>query len=165
MSDFTAYHFSNFYLSPIQHGIQAAHCQTSMAKKYKGSGGSESSIFWNWVDNPVMICLNGGSHEDLLSVQSTVKDFATAISLPFCDFHEDWQSLNSLLTNVGVIVPEKFTSAYRLLVNNSTSKSLQEFMPQESNSETYLDFCKIHGALNIREVEFIDYLRGFSLAR
>lgn len=109
-----AYHFSTFYLSSIQQGIQAAHAQTEAALKY-GTGverfDPEHKAFgwYQWaVNHKTMICLNIGGENDLRTLKENIRylEGQDLFKYAWADFYESKEALGGILTNVMVIVPE-----------------------------------------------------------
>lgn len=114
------YHFGNYYMSSIQQGIQAAHCQMELFVKYQDTGinsvtnyeptvteieyQDKVDILYDWAENhKTMICLNGGNMQGLLDIAALMLDSQNY--LPWATFYEDEMSLGGILTNVGIIVP------------------------------------------------------------
>lgn len=108
------YGFGNYYLSGIQHGIQAAHSIGEMAATVFGrwKGTVKEKTFLEWATfHKTIILLNGGNSSSLSSIfESMVKLEKEGMSLPFAKFNEDENSLNGALTSVGIIVPEEYYS-------------------------------------------------------
>lgn len=103
------YSFVNYYLSPIQQGVQTGHAAVDLVRKYNAPRGTPSAIgkqidmVADWADNfKTFIILNGGNNASLLEALSIVE----LNSFPNIHFHEDAASLNGLLTCVAVVVPE-----------------------------------------------------------
>jgi hypothetical protein len=109
------YVFVNFYLSSIQQGIQSAHVVHSLFTKYPDPVLSKrNELLWNWARNhKTMIVLNGGANSDIHEIFYTLEQLQhTRIgNMPFECFHEDENSLGSVMTAVGVVVPEQFFNA------------------------------------------------------
>lgn len=106
-----AYFFGNMYISPIQHGIQAAHVVTKMAARYCNNYEATGDVFFDWADVGVTkILLNGGYHSNLEAVYAILEYLCPPLGLPFGKFHEEVDALNGALTSVGVVVPEEIYS-------------------------------------------------------
>lgn len=108
------YSFTNYYLSPLQQGIQTQHCATDMHYKYRFTSSMEPKYMDDWaLNHKTTIVLNGGNCAALSGLYS----FLTANDnpYPFCFFMEDEQSLNNALTCVGVILPEKIYEGANIL--------------------------------------------------
>lgn len=99
------YTFGNYYLSSIQQGIQAAHVVSEMSVRY-AKGSPQYDMYVDWaLNHKTIICLNGGNNKTLIEdVVKPIEDFC--YSYPNAVFYEDEQSLGSILTCFGVIVPE-----------------------------------------------------------
>ena len=105
------YTFTNFYLSPIQHGIQSAHVLSDMFVKYKYNH-KKSSIVYDWAEHhKTMIVLNGGANVDLQYIDDEFEKIGDALIYPFTQFYEDKVSLNNLLTCVGIVLPKEIYDA------------------------------------------------------
>ena len=112
-----AYFFQNMYLQGIQAGIQTQHTTTEMFVKYIIRGGScytkKEAIFDDWVcDHKTTIVLNGGMSGDLLELEKLLSSEDNPY--PWSSFRESEYALNGALTNVGIILPEKVYSYYKL---------------------------------------------------
>lgn len=116
------YAFSHFMLSPIQQGIQSAHCLADMFLKYQSPTEQYFSMC-EWARNhKTMIILNGGNSADLNELYLTLRTLSSEFILPFECFHEDEQSLNGAMTCVGAIVhPRVYEAAAILKVGGMTS--------------------------------------------
>jgi len=103
------YSFVNSYLSDIQRGIQTAHLVNEFWQKYldKCLIQHESFIDWAYLQ-PTIVILNGGNHADLGGLGVLFKSIRN-VQYPFASYHEDDDSLNGVLTAVGIILPEKFS--------------------------------------------------------
>ena len=114
-----AYFFTNMYISPIQHGIQAKHVGDEMVLKYfpiptMDDVGHEqcwqpspqAGMLGDWMQNhKTVILLNGGFGEAL---RDLVKFFEKGThAYPFAEFHESKEALDGALTGVGIILPEE----------------------------------------------------------
>jgi len=165
------YNLAPMYLSSIQQGIQAAHAQVKLVKKY-----SDDTSVQSWVDSPTTVCLNGGSSIRMHEFKDFLEMYST---LPWTFFREDEESLEGLLTNICILVPEHVSAAYYELVENKEYlvdgeyvefETLEDFFTAiniNTPSETltaYEEFTNIYGELNIFEVLLSDRLRSFKLA-
>jgi hypothetical protein len=109
------YFLTNMYLSPIQHGIQSAHCIHDMFIKYQeysdasynGSNMQKAyEVLIEWASNhKTMIVLNGGTGDDL---REALRVFTlNSVGYPYDVFNEP--SIDNALTCVGIILPETFS--------------------------------------------------------
>jgi len=118
------YHFGNYYLSSIQQGIQAAHCQMELFNKYQqidlydyarsvGNTPPEHIVrranlaeqLFDWSKNhKTMVCLNGGNNKNLVEIKEL---FAMNDLYPWSYFCEDEDSLGLIITNVAIVLPEE----------------------------------------------------------
>ena len=104
------YHFGNFYMSSIQQGIQAAHCQTGMSVKYKYCEAyttpEQQEMYWDWAENhKTMICLNGGMNSDLYDILKMMDSKDN--DYPWGYFNESREAMNGMLTNIAIVLPER----------------------------------------------------------
>jgi len=165
------YNLAPMYLSSIQQGIQAAHAQVKLVKKY-----SDDLSVQSWVDNPTTICLNGGSSIRMHELKDFLEMYST---LPWTYFREDEDSLEGLLTNICILVPEHVSAAYYELVENKEYlvdgeylqfETLEDFFSnidinvESELSQAYYEFTRVYDELNIFDVLLSDRLRSFKLA-
>lgn len=132
------YHFGNYYLSSIQQGIQASHCQMELFVKYPqidltkffGMSNAEhivrsanlANTLFVWAKHhKTMVCLNGGNNKDLHEIKVLFEQDNNAY--PWSYFCEDEDSLGSVLTNVAIVLPEKIYDAAEKIRNNQASFS------------------------------------------
>ncbi len=107
------YSFANFYLSPLQHGLQTAHCVSEMSQCREGS--TLRHVFNDWAaSHKTIIILNGGNSKMILDTYSLLKDPARELGLPLVNFYEDEQSLCGALTSCAIILPEYMYTAQSL---------------------------------------------------
>lgn len=102
------YSFVNgLYMSPLQHGLQTAHCIAEMSQL-------KDSVFDEWASNhKTIVILNAINVAGLLELEKT---FATMdIPYPVASFREDEASLNGAITSVGVVLPEEIYESARLV--------------------------------------------------
>ncbi len=98
------YTFVNYYLSPIQHGIQTAHVVSELSVKYYNPS-SHHYMLYDWAKNhKTIIVLNGGNQANLQEILLFLSDPDN--QYPYTHFCEDEQSLNNALTCVGIVIPE-----------------------------------------------------------
>jgi hypothetical protein len=109
------YSFTNYYLSPLQQGLQTAHCVAEIFSKYAHYSASYKHIDTNiWANHhKTIIILNGGNQESLNGLVSVFADDANPYA--WADFHEDEQSLNNCLTCVSIVLPESIYTAAELI--------------------------------------------------
>lgn len=93
------YTFTNMYLSPIQCGIQSAHCLAEIYLKYKDNLIDGPLDEWA-LDHKTIIVLNGGTDENLHELRRL---FEKDSCFPWAYFREP--ALGNTLTCVGIIVP------------------------------------------------------------
>lgn len=104
------YSFTNFYLSPLQYGLQTAHCVSEMAAMVRPLSADYSPLrdkFYDWAENhkTIIIC-NGGNQAMLEDLFTKLIDPCHALQLPLVKFYEDEQSLGGALTSVALLVSE-----------------------------------------------------------
>lgn len=110
------YSFINFYLSPIQQGIQTAHLVHEMFNKYPFQSGTASAhtrlMEWS-LNHKTIIVLNAGVDAD---IQDLMNEFPK-MDFPFVEFRED-AGLCGARTGCGVVLPEYIFNARRMLDGN-----------------------------------------------
>lgn len=102
------YTFTLYQLRSIQQGIQPLHVLGEMAAKYgKADHGARSvNMFYDYVTNhKTVICLNGGNAASLKTIEQELNTLAHHMSYPYAYFCEDEESLDGVMTSVGIIVP------------------------------------------------------------
>jgi hypothetical protein len=103
-----AYFFVNAALKPVQHGLQVAHCMTEMAIDAR-SPNARTKQFFEWaISHKTIIVLEGGLdhafHKGLVDLCEFLK---TGKDVMWASFTEDEETMNRMMTCVGVIVPEE----------------------------------------------------------
>lgn len=112
------YSFVNYYLSPLQHGLQTAHCVGDILTKYRRFADMDpanqnnlelaaKAEEWAEYHKTIIIC-NGGNSLSLSDLYSTLTEYEAKFKLPIVRFYEDEQSLNGALTSVAIVVPAQF---------------------------------------------------------
>jgi len=71
--------------------------------------------------------LNGGNNQELTELYSKLTMLGFGTGLPFGSFYEDEQSLNSLMTCCGIVVPAKIYEAAEKTRVNSLLYQITEF--------------------------------------
>jgi hypothetical protein len=81
------YSFVNYYLSPLQHGLQTAHCVSEMAMTMT----MEDQLFAIWADDhkTIIIC-NGGNSKMLEELYQTLARLGEALGLPVVNDTRFW---------------------------------------------------------------------------
>lgn len=156
-----AYFLGNFYLSPIQQGIQAAHCVHDLFIKYSALTSNATDVLYDWAANhKTMIVLNGGNSQGLADAATVMIPLAQACGYPVATFSEDEQSLNNALTCVGVVVPAsiyEYQDAKREIVPSGRRPlGVHEIMLEAFRAEI---------GLTVEQVALSNLLASFSLAR
>ena len=132
------YTFCNYYLSSIQQGIQSAHVLGEMFVSIDPSYEAEMTMLFDWAKNhKTMVVLNGGNSDELINLSDELRTLAEALNLPHADFYEDAQSLNSAMTCVGIVVPEKvyaYNDFERERVKQKAQNDVFLINPYELNS-------------------------------
>lgn len=103
-----AYFFVNFYLSAIQHGIQAGHCAVKMccSEEYRDH---PDALAWAQRDHTMIVC-GGHTQPSLLSMLYTFRTFDGWQDIVHGSFTED-ESLNNSVTVIGFIVTADVAAA------------------------------------------------------
>lgn len=116
------YHFCHVYLSDIQKGIQSAHAQMELFVKYPFNPCNNQSIdLYEWATHhKTMICLNGGNSASLIKT----KNLLEGCSYPWSVFYEDEDSLNSTITNVAIVLPERIYTVAKQIREDRSNQYL-----------------------------------------
>ena len=140
------YTFINYYLSPIQAGIQSAHLVHELFNEYELTSSTpradgKSIIDWS-ADHKTIIVLNGGNHKSLMELFGILLEQ----DLPWVSFNEDDASLGGLMTGIGVVLPDYI---YEAKSTNNSSRFQYEYTDLNSisvnstGSHRYLPGSKI----------------------
>lgn len=104
------YTFTNYYLSPIQQGIQSAHSTVELFNKYllkEGWVDGMAEQIKEWATEwKTMICLNGGNSYEVHNIYYFLNSLANN-PYPFALFYESEEALNGMITSVAIILPER----------------------------------------------------------
>ena len=93
------------YLSGIHAGIQTQHCTAELFVKYKNNQ-EKLDVIYDWAENhKTTIILNGGFSSNLEVILNALNVYKC--ELPYASFYESKEALNSALTNVSIIIPER----------------------------------------------------------
>jgi hypothetical protein len=158
------YSFTNWMLRPIQQGIQPGHAAVELFVKYSGSQSEKDVMLWDWaVNHKTFICLNGGTYADLLDTKVFMENYNNPY--PFAAFHEDEASLGSLVTSIGIVLPEKIYITAAAMRSSKDPQFLIE-LPDGKYAANYVDS---EGAvrsyhLTVWEVDLIGRLNSCGLA-
>lgn len=113
------YSFTNYYLSPLQQGLQTAHLVAEMSVD---SQHNEWKIYELWaVNHKTIIIKNGGNSGELDDLYVLLVEYGKIFDLPCAKFKEDGSSLNYATTAVGIIIPEEFYEAKFIRGTNSAA--------------------------------------------
>lgn len=149
-NELRAYAFTNFYLSSIQHGIQAFHALHEMFVEYKPTKKYDpaSEMLYDWATyHKTMITLNGGNLDGLRKVWELVNNFGVDFPMvPFACFHEDMQSLGGIMTCVIIVLPASIYNAQKLeddsWIYTTDDKMVLTTYAAESSAAKFLTFMK-----------------------
>lgn len=171
--EFRLYCFVNFYLSSIQQGIQSAHVTHSMFVKYPIEAGCDlegrlgSSILWDWAKNDkTMIVLNGGAGPGIYSIYDTLQTLQVEYEgekLPYECFNED-ESLDGMMTSVGVVVPKCFYDA-RLIKNEHSALYGEDVYVYDIKEDEDTHIVRTVYHPETPEYKFISILKSCRLAQ
>ena len=147
-SNFRLYSFVNYYLSPLQHGLQTAHCVSELSvAALRKSAASEAFKNWAKHDKTIIIC-KGGNDAQLRELAKSLKAYGKRFNLPSTLFVEDEQSLNGAATATAIVVPESLWNVQYDRIANAYVHATTE--------RRYLS--------GTNEYAFIQLIKGFSLA-
>ena len=106
------------YMSPVQWGIQTAHCVSSMMSAavldnaqareapMEGAGLLAQAMRWA-VGEPTLMVMAANNVAELLELKANLAPLCNSLGLPFASFCEDMASLNGAITCVGFLLPEE----------------------------------------------------------
>ena len=159
------YSFTNWMLRPIQQGIQPGHAAVELFVKYpEESFTTESEMLFEWArDHKTFICLNGGTHFDLLDLREFMEKEGPPY--PWSLFCEDGASLGGLITSIGIILPPRIYETAAVLRRyrgqepffSENNRGWGAFVVWEDGTSAYLDFSSW-------EKEMIERLNACGLA-
>lgn len=119
--EYRLYSFVNYYLSPIQQGIQTGHAAVEIMAKYLTNIQSVQDLepdslinghrVKDWAKkDKTFVILNGGNSAQIKNATSII----SASGFPFAPFYEDNDSLDGIQTCVAAIVPETVFNTRRV---------------------------------------------------
>jgi len=153
-----AYFFVNSALSGIQKGLQVAHCVAEMSNEdLEDVAVDEKGKFEAWrLDHKTIIVLEGGFHADLHDITGMIRDGDH--SFHWDCFSEDEETMNEMMTCVGVILPERIYEAAKRV--RETRVNLELGLDDERVWSVVGEF-----KITEWEAEFIKLLNSCPLAR
>lgn len=96
------YSFINCYLSSIQQGIQTAHLVSEILTNPRNDSSNYIDI-WARNHKTIIVC-NGGNNKSLMEIYDLFQERNNIF--PWVTFYEDMESLDSILTGIGIILPD-----------------------------------------------------------
>lgn len=161
------YSFVNgLYMSPLQHGLQTAHCVAEMSLQ-------ENEYYSDWAANhKTIVILNAINVAGLLALEQTL----TSMSIPYpvATFREDEASLNGAITCVGIVLPLQIYESARLfrqrkIITDTTSSydwyarsGPLDTPEEEALIASVLRF--LNEAVTLEEKKIIELLNQYGLA-
>jgi hypothetical protein len=148
------YALGNYYLSSIQQGIQAFHCLGDMMNEYPAKINVDeysknyitaNRMFHDWAENhKTLICLNGGNNMSLKAAAKLFDDGRNT-GFPYMTFHEDEQSMDGMLTCVGIVVPEYIYEAEARVIASDSESTTYGYFYNDKHLSTWEEevFLKI----------------------
>lgn len=104
------YAFVNYYLSPLQHGLQTAHLVSELFAQHL-IGSELNCQVGKWaLYHKTIIILKGGNSKEIADFYAG-RLFPLRDKFPTAIFYEDHQSLNGAATAAGIILPEELYDA------------------------------------------------------
>jgi hypothetical protein len=101
------YSFTNYYLSPLQLGLQTAHVVGNMMSPPAYTD-KAYDVVTEWARfHKTIVILNGGNSAALDDIFRQLAILGADLNLPVAKFTEDLQSLNGATTAVGIVVPSR----------------------------------------------------------
>ena len=154
-----AYFFVNRMLNGIDKGIQAGHCAVEFFCNYNGPEDHPDLSDWA-VHHKTFIVLSGGGHGELVEIE---KFFDTQKNpLAWASFREDEVSLNSAMTCVGIILPERIYETASIV---RSGPSYFDFnMPEGYDAQKFADGTW-RDDFTEWEVELINLINSCPLAK
>ncbi len=124
-----AYFWGNYYLSPIQQGIQSLHCLSEMYIKYLPQA-DEAGPLYDWACNhKTVVILNAGESDSIIKIRDMMG--RPDNPYPWSTWDESVSALNGATTSVGIILPERIYEEARFKKKNwrswSNKRGLNEF--------------------------------------
>ncbi len=143
------YTFSHFMLSSIQQGIQAGHAITELFNKYSRYDLDDllfhttksqklnaecAGMLYEWSENhKTHIALNGGNS---LGLANLVEEFLDKDNdYPWVTFNEDEDSLDSLMTSIAIVLPEKIYETVSLIKQNKLEMTSYGFVLRDIDED------------------------------
>ena len=159
------YHFGNFYMSSIQQGIQAAHCQMEMFLKYNAIGANKDSkkMLYEWARyHKTMICLNAGANKEMHEIRAILED--TENPYPWSYFKEEEEAMAGMLTNLAVILPEKIYGQRDRAKNGNTLWGYFEYAPTDRIYASGEPISEVVNKFSEYELKMLNLINGYRLA-
>ena len=150
MHNYRLYSFVNYYLSPIQHGIQTGHCAVDLIMKYaRDNTGLNLNLCHavnEWaIKDKTFVVLNGGNNAQLIQINDAMKKSQFA----HCTFYEDDQSLSGIMTCCAVLLPrEVYASTLFTHIDDNTRY-------YEGLSDSAYFYC----GENSKDFDIVNYVR------
>lgn len=171
------YTFTNLYLSSIQNGIQTGHVIHEMFVKYAPKFIHDSNVnlthdsemydmIYDWAENhKTMILLNGGYSDNLRELM--LRFGQNENPFPWEYFREGQDALDSALTCVGIILPEKIYESAAYIRSLPFHKKTEELSNIESfgNIELNLKGKEVTFELSKWEFDLVNELNNYRLAQ
>jgi hypothetical protein len=163
------YRFYSFvaglYLSELQKGLQTAHAVSELFAETSKAYTLEEDIgtfhaFRTWAtSDKTIVILSAANHAGVLSAYEQLKPLAASLRLPIARFNEDEQSMNSMCTACGVIVPEQYWGVKSVLNDKVTAALSGNKVAKYVSEEFDVEYLP-----ETTEYEFIKILKSYPLA-
>lgn len=149
-----AYFFVNSALSGIQKGLQVAHCVAEMSlKKFRADQKAkdvsavefyEGAQYLDWASShKTIIVLEGGFHADICAIRDFLSKAIEHNMMPmWASFAEDEETMNGMMTCVGIIVPEPIYMLAKTIRDKSDDQEIIE-RTKKSFSSWELSFIEL----------------------
>ena len=159
-------------LSPIQQGIQPGHACVELFVKYgrippnsRGTEWKKNEMLYEWADEyKTYICLNGGNSATLRELWEFV-DRPDVNPFPYSKFHEDEQSLDAVMTSIGIILPERIYDTAAKLRSGEFWIDLVHIDAASIPVYSTLDDVDVETRLTQWEYKLIQRLNACSMAK
>lgn len=115
--------FSHFALKAIQQGVQSGHAITEMSISFDTLS-PQHQKYLEWAKNcKTVVYLDGGNSKRLKEIAYAIEMVAAEFNLPCARFYEDEDTMEGIMTAVGIIVPSPTPTQFSVKVELETSQA------------------------------------------
>lgn len=148
---------ASLYLSPLQHGLQTAHCVSEMHAQHLDCGTYTEFDTWARQCKKIVICaaINSGG---VRRAYAKLEEFERKFGLPAVLFCEDEESLDGAATACAIVVPAQYYEAVQVDLDDPFPK--YEWLTFNGEKvENHIVY-----AAGSEESKFITFLKSYRLA-